>query len=111
MKTYRLKRDLPWKKAGTYYHILDETIENATLCKVEFKISDWPEWFEEVEPNVIPSNKEKPSIFEYLFLGDLLEERNKIAKDTLAFNALNDPYKEGYWMALNSIIKKIEGYE
>ena len=36
------------------------------------------------------------------------DERDNIAKDTNAFNQLNDEYKEGYWMAMNTVMKYLE---
>src|SRR3990167_2294429 len=36
------------------------------------------------------------------------DERDKTAKDTNAFNELNDEYKEGYWIAMNTVMKFLD---
>ena len=38
----------------------------------------------------------------------VLDERDKIAKTTGDFNSLNDEYREGYWIAMNTAIKYID---
>jgi hypothetical protein len=36
------------------------------------------------------------------------DERDKVAKTIKQFNKLNDEYKEGYWIAMNTVMRFID---
>ena len=47
----------------------------------------------------------------YLLNEFVADERDKVAKDVITLSRLNDKYEEGYWIAMNTIMKHLESLD